>query len=106
MAITKGGFKEASAEFAKAIVRSRTHSIVGGGDTLALVSKMDLNFPLFPLEEEPCLIFSRAEHCRGLKHLKGVLIDVIVLIIYEDFLIFSAISANSSFGKDFPVQCL
>jgi phosphoglycerate kinase len=36
------GFKEGTVELARAIVRSGTKSIIGGGDTLAVVSKMNL----------------------------------------------------------------
>ena len=36
------GFKEGTVELARAIARCRAKSIIGGGDTLAVVSKMNL----------------------------------------------------------------
>lgn len=65
------GFKEASAEFAKAIVRSGTHSIVGGGDTLALVSKMDLEFSFISTGGGAMLDFLARGTLPGIEALKG-----------------------------------
>ena len=67
------GFKEGTIELARAIARSKAKSIIGGGDTLAVVSKMNLEgkFSFISTGGGAMLDFLANETLPGIEALEG-----------------------------------